>query len=97
MLLKDVAECHVNPSPRVTYKSTPSLGKLLVSLCLGLEEEDAGILSETAKCHLAGTYSAKERPGRGFPGGPVVKNPSCNAEDTSSIPGRGRFHMPQGN
>ena len=24
-----------------------------------------------------------------FPGGPVVKNPSCNAEDASSIPGRG--------
>ena len=88
-MLKDVAECHVNPSPRVTYKSTPSLGKLLVSLCLGLEEEDAGSLSETAKCHLAGTYSAKERPGRGFPGGPVVKNPSCSAGDTSLIPGQG--------
>ena len=24
-----------------------------------------------------------------FPGGPVVKNPSCNAGDTCSIPGRG--------
>ena len=24
-----------------------------------------------------------------FPGGPVVKNPSCNAEDAGLIPGRG--------
>ena len=24
-----------------------------------------------------------------FPGGPVVKNPSCNAGDAGSIPGRG--------
>ena len=29
----------------------------------------------------------------GFPGGPVVKNPPCNARDTSSIPGPGRLHM----
>ena len=33
----------------------------------------------------------------GFPGGPVVKNPPCNASDTSSIPGPGRPHMPQSN
>ena len=33
----------------------------------------------------------------GFPGGLVVKNLPSNARDTSSIPGRGRFHMPQGN
>ena len=26
---------------------------------------------------------------RGFPGGPMVKNSPCNAEDTSSIPGQG--------
>ena len=26
---------------------------------------------------------------RDFPGGPVVKNPSCNAGDQGSIPGRG--------
>ena len=32
-----------------------------------------------------------------FPGGPVVKNPPANAGDTGSIPGLGRFHMPQGN
>ena len=32
----------------------------------------------------------------GFPGGPVVKNPPANAGDTGSIPGPGRFHMPQG-
>ena len=31
-----------------------------------------------------------------FPGGPVVKNLSANAEDTGSIPGPGRFHISQG-
>ena len=75
----------------------PGLGKFLVSLCLGLEEEGAGTRSKTAKCHLTGTYSAKERPGRGFPGGPVINKPSRIAEDTSSIPGWERFHMLQGN
>ena len=33
----------------------------------------------------------------GFLGGPVVKNPPCNAGDTSSIPGLGRSHVPGGN
>jgi len=31
-----------------------------------------------------------------FPSGLVVKNPSSKAGDTGSIPGPGRFHMPQG-
>ena len=29
----------------------------------------------------------------GFPGGSVVKNPPATAEDTGSVPGRGRSHM----
>ena len=32
---------------------------------------------------------------RSFPGGPVVQNLPCNARDTGSISGLGRFHMPQ--
>ena len=32
-----------------------------------------------------------------FRSGPVVKNLPANAGDTSSIPGPGRFHMPQSN
>ena len=32
-----------------------------------------------------------------FPGGPVVKSPSANAENTDLIPGPGRSHMPWGN
>ena len=36
-----------------------------------------------------------KRPMWDFPGGPVVKNPPANAEDTVLIPGPGRFHMPQ--
>ena len=35
--------------------------------------------------------------GRVFPGGPVAKNLPANIEDTGSIPGPGRFHMPWGN
>ena len=34
---------------------------------------------------------------QGFTGGPVVKNPPCNARDTSSIPDPGRSHIPQEN
>ena len=33
----------------------------------------------------------------GFPGGSVVKNSSAIAGDMGSIPGPGRFHMPQSN
>ena len=33
---------------------------------------------------------------RGPPGGPVVENPPANAGDMGSIPGPGRFHVPQG-
>ena len=32
-----------------------------------------------------------------FPGNVVVKNGLANTEDTGSIPGPGRFHMPWGN
>ena len=35
---------------------------------------------------------------RGFPGGPVVRIPPCNAGDTTSlIPGQGRSYLQQGN
>ena len=33
----------------------------------------------------------------GFSGGPAVKNLPADAEDTGSIPGPGRSHMPRGN
>ena len=33
----------------------------------------------------------------GFPGGAAVENPPANAQDTGSIPGPGRSHMPQSN
>ena len=38
-----------------------------------------------------------ERPFWDFPGSPVVKNPSANAEDTNSFPGPGRYHALQSN
>ena len=39
----------------------------------------------------------KKRPMWDFPGGPVVKNPPANAEDSVLIPGLGGFPMPQSN
>ena len=33
----------------------------------------------------------------GFPGGPEVKNPPCNAGDTGAVPGLGRSYMLQNN
>ena len=38
----------------------------------------------------------KNLPVLGYPGGPMVKNPPCNAEDTGLIPGPERSHMPWG-
>ena len=32
-----------------------------------------------------------------FPGGPVVENLPAKTGDMGTIPGLGRFHMPQGN
>ena len=32
-----------------------------------------------------------------FPSGPVVKNQPENAGDMGTVPGPGRFHLPQGN
>ena len=34
---------------------------------------------------------------QGSPGGPVVRNPPCNARDTGSIPGLGGPHVLQSN
>jgi len=39
----------------------------------------------------------KNGPHWDFPGGPVVNNPPANGGDTDSIPGLGRFHLPQDN
>ena len=47
--------------------------------------------------HFDATQMAFERDGEGFPGGPVVKNLPCNARDTGSIAGPGRFRMPWSN
>ena len=57
--------------------------------------------------HAVGQESGASKGGKGkgfqkfvlgdFPGGAVVKNPPANAEDTGSIPGPGRSHMPRSN
>ena len=38
-----------------------------------------------------------ENPWKDFPGGPLIKNPSANAEDMGLIPGQGKFHILQDN
>ena len=41
--------------------------------------------------------SRREKDRQDFSGGPVAKNLPANAGNTGSIPGPGRFHMPQSN
>ena len=43
------------------------------------------------------TEKREQEESLGFPGGPGVKNPPCNAGNTGSIPGLGRPHMPWSN
>ena len=47
--------------------------------------------------HRSPWQEVEEIKARDFPGGPVVKNPPCNAGDTGLIPGPGRSHMLQSN
>ena len=42
-------------------------------------------------------FSVWKRLWSDFPGSTLIKNARANAADTSSIPGPGRFHMPQSN
>ena len=42
--------------------------------------------------HRSPWQEVEEIKARDSPGGPVVKNPPCNAGDTGSIPGSGRSH-----
>ena len=41
------------------------------------------------KANFSGGNSGKENTYRGFPGGPVVKNPLCKAVEVDLIPGQG--------
>ena len=43
------------------------------------------------------SFKKKKKAPPALQGGPVVKNPTANARDTSLIPGAERFHMLQGN
>lgn len=45
-------------------------------------------------CPIPGTVNTEKE---GLPGGPVAKNPSCNARDTSSPSGLGGSHVLLGN
>ena len=43
------------------------------------------------------TWNSWEKEKEDFPGGSVVKNMPAKAGDSGSIPGPGKFHVPQGN
>ena len=45
---------------------------------------------------FAFAFTFKNVNSQGFPAGPVVKDPPCNAGDISSIPSWGRSHVPRG-
>ena len=80
------------PHPEASLKKTRK--RQLRRLCC---EHRAQSLDPMAPCLLLTQTSFDEKEMRGFPGGPVVKNPPANAGDTGSIPGLGRFHMPWDN
>ena len=48
------------------------------------------------RCATNFKYMFFKRRGPGLPGGPMIKNPPANAEDTDSTPGLGRSHMTGG-
>ena len=64
--------------------------------CLGIRETQSGFVCQGDESFLPCLYLAhgclkallKKTSSWDFPGGPVVKNPPCNAGDTGSIPGR---------
>ena len=56
------------------------------------QEQDVKCISREVISIVFRTQCGQKR-GPGLPCAPVVKNLSCNAWDTSSIPGLGRFHI----
>ena len=48
-----------------------------------------GFYNKTLAEGLNDKKESCETEGRGFPGGPMVRNPPANAGDTGSIPGQG--------
>ena len=58
---------------------------------------DGGLYWALRNLSVLGSVSLKNSINKDFPGGAVVKNPPASAGDTGSIPGPGRFHMPQRN
>ena len=65
--------------------------------CLGIRETQSGFVCQGDESFLPCLYLAhgclkallKKTSSWDFPGGPVVKNPPCNAGDTGSIHGWG--------
>ena len=62
-----------------------------------MEKKNSASQSTLSHQHFAEKTGAQGHQtfGVDFPGGTVVKNPPANAENTVSIPGLGRSHMPR--
>ena len=71
--------------------------KQLEILFFGSKINADGDYSHEIKRRLLLSNHGYQKLGEGFPSGPVVKNPPCNAGDTGLISGPRRSHMPQGN
>ena len=71
------------PGLRASFRA-PGWSSALLSQLAFMEGDSEG------KC-------VKSRGWRDFPGGPMVRNLPTNAGVMGSIPGGGRFHIPEGN
>ena len=77
------------------YTPTWKVGRLLRGAGSCLQKREVELLIGS-QCYIS-QQSFPETNNLGFSGDPVVKNPLCNTEGTSSIPGLGRSHKSQGN
>ena len=79
--MRSGSECRSKRSPRIIPGIFQYLevGKMKGNLCR--RQKKQLVRSEESR--------------KGFPGGLMVENLPADAGDKSSIPGRGRFHMPQ--
>ena len=82
MQIKTTVRYHFIPLRMTKFKMTDN-----TKHWWGCVEAPGTFRYSTLENSLAVSYQVENI--RDFPGGPVVKNPSCNAGDTGSIPGRG--------
>ena len=86
----------------IHYRFTKIKGEILTQIWLSLNTKflhsvlDDYIRNKNNNCYEMKLCQKKTKV-RDFPGGPVVKSLPANAGVIGSIPGQGRYHMPQSN